>query len=458
MRGKSEGKAGLAGRNTVHRLLIANRGEIAVRIIRTCRELGIETVAVYSTADKDSLHVRLADQGVCIGPPPSSQSYLDRNNLIMAAINTGCEAIHPGVGFLSENAGFAKLVRNKGLIFIGPSPETIELLGDKIAARSTAVKFGLPVTPGAAGAVDSLEEGMRAVKDLGFPVIIKAASGGGGKGMRIVRGAGELEENLSIARSEAAANFADGTVFIERYLENPRHVELQILSDGNGKVAVLGERDCSVQKNHQKLIEESPSPAVTAEMRRSMTEGAVSLFRELEYTGAGTIEFLVEGENFYFMEVNARLQVEHPVSEFVTGTDIIREQILCCTEGRMELDPDRVSISGWAVECRINALSPGKITRLEIPGGPGVRFDSFLYSGCTVPPYYDSMAAKLIVHSSTRERALARMDRALDELVIEGIRTNRNQQKWIINDARFRSGQFGTRYYEEIRSEAENAL
>jgi acetyl-CoA carboxylase biotin carboxylase subunit len=446
----------------IKRLLIANRGEIAVRIIRTCREMGIETVAVYSTADKDSLHVRLADEAVCIGPPPSSQSYLDRNNLVMAAINTGCEAVHPGVGFLSENAGFARFVRDKGLVFIGPAPETIELLGDKVTARSTARRFGLPVTPGTAGAVDSDEAAARAAAELGFPVIIKAAAGGGGKGMRIVRSQEELGENLAIAKAEAEANFADGTVFIECYLENPRHVELQILADGNS-VAILGERDCSVQKNHQKLIEESPSPGVTETMRGRMAEGAVNLFRELKYTGAGTIEFLVEGENFYFMEVNARLQVEHPVSEFVSGLDIIREQILACTEGRMELEPDKVALNGWAIECRINALSPGKVTRLEIPGGPGVRFDSFLYQGCTVPPYYDSMAAKLIVHDGNRERACAKMNRALGELVIEGIRTNVNQQRWIINDAKFRSGEFGTHYYEEIAGnrsfrEVENAL
>ena len=418
--------------------------------------MGIETVAVYSTADKDSLHVRLADRAVCIGPPPSARSYLDRNNLVMAAINTGCEAVHPGVGFLSENAGFARLVRDKGLIFIGPAPETIELLGDKVAARDTARRFGLPVTPGSAGAVDSEAAAAKAVKELGFPVIIKAAAGGGGRGMRIVRRAEELAENLAVARSEAGANFADGTVFIERYLENPRHVELQILAGGN-RVAVLGERDCSVQKNHQKLIEESPSPGVTETMRARMAEGAVNLFRELKYAGAGTIEFLVEGENFYFMEVNARLQVEHPVSEFVTGVDIVREQILACAAGRMELDPDRVALSGWAIECRINALSPGKVTRLETPGGPGVRFDGVLYQGCTVPPFYDSMVAKLIVHDSGRDRALAKMSRALDELVIEGIDTNRDRQRRIIGDAKFRSGQFGTHYYEEIAGRRENA-
>jgi acetyl-CoA carboxylase biotin carboxylase subunit len=440
----------------IKRLLIANRGEIAVRIIRSCREMGIETVAVYSTADKDSLHVKLADRALCIGPPPSSQSYLVRNNLIMAALNSGCQAIHPGVGFLSENAGFARLVTEKGLLFIGPDAATIELLGDKVTGRATAAAFGLPVTPGTKDAVNSAEEGRKAAKNLGFPLIIKAASGGGGRGMRIVRGEDELEENLSIAGREAEANFADGRVFIERYLENPRHVELQILSDGKGNVAVLGERDCSVQKNHQKLIEESPSPGVTDSMRERMSEGAVNLFRELKYRGAGTIEFLVEASNFYFMEVNARLQVEHPVSEFVTGTDIIRQQILACAEGRMELESGPVPVKGWAIECRINAASPGTVTRLEVPGGPGVRFDSFLYTGCAVPPYYDSMAAKLIVHGTNREHALSKMNRALGELTIEGIITNKEQQQRIINEKTFRSGNFGTSYYASIAGEVEN--
>ncbi|MDR2070738.1 MAG: ATP-grasp domain-containing protein [Treponema sp.] len=442
----------------IKRLLIANRGEIAVRIIRTCREMGIETTAVYSTADKNSLPVQMADRAVCIGPPPSSQSYLIKNNLIMAAVNTGCEAIHPGVGFLSENAGFARMVRDKGLIFIGPDTEVIELLGDKVRARETARRFGLPVTPGSPGAVASAAEASAAIGELGFPVIIKAAAGGGGKGMRIVRRQEELAENLNLASREAESNFADGTVFIERYLENPRHVELQVLADGRGAVAVLGERDCSVQKNHQKLIEESPSPGVSEDMRRRMAEGAVRMFREIGYTGAGTIEFLVEGESFYFMEVNARVQVEHPVSEAVTDTDIIRQQILSCTESRMEVDAGELPLHGWALECRINALSPGRLTRLEVPGGPGVRFDSFLYNGCTVPPHYDSMVAKVIVHGRNRDRALERMSRALGELVIEGIKTNKTQQQWIIKHNIFRSGCFGTAYYGEIAKELENAI
>ena len=440
----------------IQRLLIANRGEIAVRVIRTCREMGIETVAVYSTADKENLHVKLADHAVCIGPPPSAKSYLVKENLIMAALKTGCQAIHPGVGFLSENADFARAVQKEGLIFIGPDPDVIDLLGDKVQARNTAKKYGLPITPGTEGAVSDPQTAIAAAEQLRFPVIIKAAAGGGGKGMRIVRSAAELPEHLAIASREALANFADGTVFIERYLENPRHVELQIIADGQGTVLVLGERDCSVQKRHQKLIEESPSPGVDDDMRARMAEGAVRMFRELKYRGAGTIEFLVSGKDFYFMEVNARVQVEHPVSEFVTGVDIIRQQILACTEGRLEIDPASVHLNGWSIECRINALSPGKVTRLDIPGGPGVRFDSFLYNGCTVPPHYDSMVAKLIVHGPSRERALARMNRALQELVIEGIKTNAAQQRWIINHSTFRSGQFGTAYYGEIEKEVEH--
>jgi acetyl-CoA carboxylase biotin carboxylase subunit len=418
--------------------------------------MGIETVAVYSTADKENLHVKLADHAVCIGPPPSAKSYLVKENLIMAALKTGCQAIHPGVGFLSENADFARAVQKEGLIFIGPDPDVIDLLGDKVQARNTAKKYGLPITPGTEGAVSDPQAAIAAAEQLGFPVIIKAAAGGGGKGMRIVRSAPELPENLAIASREALANFADGTVFIERYLENPRHVELQIIADGKGTVLVLGERDCSVQKRHQKLIEESPSPGVDDDMRTRMAEGAVRMFRELKYRGAGTIEFLVSGKDFYFMEVNARVQVEHPVSEFVTGVDIIRQQILACTEGRLEIDPASVHLNGWSIECRINALSPGKVTRLDIPGGPGVRFDSFLYNGCTVPPHYDSMVAKLIVHGPSRERALARMNRALQELVIEGIKTNAAQQRWIINHSTFRSGQFGTAYYGEIEKEVEH--
>jgi acetyl-CoA carboxylase biotin carboxylase subunit len=411
--------------------------------------MGIETVAVYSTADRDSLHVALADQSVCIGPPPSAQSYLVKENLITAALKTGCDAVHPGVGFLSENASFARLAADKGLLFIGPEASAIELLGDKVTARNTALRNGLPVTPGTEGALESAAEARDAVGKLGFPIIIKAASGGGGKGMRIVRSMDELEENLSLASREALANFADGRVFIERYLENPRHVELQLVCDGHGSVAILGERDCTVQRNHQKLIEESPSPGVTDTMRRHMAESSSRLFSDIAYRGAGTIEFLVEGDDFYFMEVNARVQVEHPVSEMVSGVDIIRQQILACACGKMELPSGAHPVSGWAVECRVNALSPGTVKRLEIPGGPGVRFDSFVYSGYAIPPYYDALLGKLIVHHQDRENALRRMERSLDELLIEGIETNIEEQKRIISHPVFRSGEYGTSFYHD---------
>lgn len=433
----------------VSKILIANRGEIAIRIIRTCREMGIQTVAVYSTADRDSLHVRMADEAVCIGPPPPKDSYLVQRNLVVAAVKTNCGAIHPGVGFLSENANFARFVREQGLCFIGPSPEAIELLGDKVRARETAQRFGLPVTPGTKDAVVDTDDVEKIVADLGLPVIIKAAAGGGGKGMRIVHKISELTENLAIARREAEANFGDSRVFIERFIENPRHVELQILSDDKTAL-VLGERDCSVQRNHQKLIEESPSSGVTDKMRDIMKEGAIRMFRELGYCGAGTIEFLVEGDKFYFMEVNARIQVEHPVSEFVSGVDIVRQQILACTEGRMEIDA--VSMKGWAIECRINALGPGKITTLRVPGGPGVRFDTFLYETCTVPPYYDALVGKLIVYAPDRPQSLAKMERALGELVIEGIKTNQAEQLRIVKNDVFRSGDFGVSFIKRFES------
>ncbi len=436
----------------IKRLMIANRGEIAVRIIRTCKELGIETVAVYSTADRDALHVRLADISVCIGPAKSAQSYLSVPALITTAIRTGCEAVHPGVGFLSENSDFAREVIKAGLIWIGPDPQVIDLLGDKVTARETALKYGLPVTPGSPGPIATKEEAIPVAAACGYPVIIKAASGGGGKGMRIVWKDEDLEENLKIASREAEANFADGTVYIEKYLQNPRHVELQVIADGKGGVAIMGERDCSVQKNHQKLIEESPSPGVTPEMRKRMSDGARNLFSSLKYRGAGTIEFLAVGDEFFFMEVNARIQVEHPVSEFVTGTDLIREQILVCVGEPMTISPDKVTLTGWSIEARINALAPGKVKTLEIPGGPGVRFDSFLYQGCAVSPHYDSMVGKLIVHDSDRHKALARLLRALDELKIDGVPVNIATQKKILNNAIFRSGQFGTGLYAQLEA------
>lgn len=434
----------------IKRLLIANRGEIAVRIIRACRELGIETVAVYSTVDKENLHVKMADKAICIGPAPSSKSYLDSNAIITAALRTGCQAVHPGVGFLSENADFARKIEKAGLIWIGPNPETIEMLGDKVQARATALNAGLPITPGSDGAIDNEKDAISVAEKCGFPVIIKAASGGGGKGMRIVWKKEDLAENIKIASTEALANFADGTVYIEKYMVNPRHVELQILADGKGNVSVLGERDCSVQKNHQKLIEESPSPGVTNEMRQRMTEGAIKLFSSLNYRGAGTIEFLVSENDFYFMEVNARIQVEHPVSEFVSGIDIIREQIRVCDNQVLEIPSEKIQLSGWAMEARINAKTPGQITKLQIPGGPGIRFDSFIYQGYSVLPHYDSMIAKLIAYDTDRNKVIKKLLCALEELEIEGISTNIEEQKEILKAKKFIDGNFGTNLYSEL--------
>jgi len=436
-------------------MLIANRGEIAVRVIRACREMGIETVAVHSTADKECLHVQLADRAVCIGPAPSSKSYLNKDALITAALRTGCDAVHPGVGFLSENADFAREIEKSRMFWIGPKPDTIEMLGDKVRARETAQKSGLPITPGSAGAIKTKEQAVETANKCGYPVIIKAASGGGGKGMRIVWKEADLAENLAIASSEAEANFADGTVYIEKYLSNPRHVELQVIGDGTGGVAILGERDCSVQRNHQKLIEESPSQAVSDSMYDAMCSGAKKLFSTLKYCGAGTIEFLVSDDRFYFMEVNARVQVEHPVSEMVTDTDIIREQITVCTGGKMTLPDGVLPVKGWAIEARINARTPGVITNLRIPGGNGVRFDGFLYQGYKVVPFYDSMTAKLIVHGQNRAQTIKKLLCALDELRIEGIQTNIEEQKAILRSAQFQSGTFGTDLYAQLFTNGE---
>jgi acetyl-CoA carboxylase biotin carboxylase subunit len=442
----------------VKKLLVANRGEIAVRIIRACREMGIETAAVYSTADAGALHVSMADQAVCIGPPPPAKSYLVKEALITAALRLGCDAVHPGVGFLSENADFARAVEKSGLLFIGPRHETIALLGDKVAARREAQRAGLCVTPGTEEAVTGAAEAKAVVKKLGFPLIIKAAAGGGGKGMRIVRAESEIAGALSLAASEAQSNFADGRVFIERYIENPRHIELQLLSAGRGKTAVIGERDCSIQRNHQKLIEEAPSTTITAALREELIRGAIALFDSFDYRGAGTIEFLAERDtsgnkgvigNIYFMEVNARVQVEHPVSEMISGVDIIMEQIRACSDDCLTIGAGAAAVRGHAIECRISALSPGRVTRLLLPGGPGVRFDSCLYTGCDVPPFYDSMVAKLIVHAESRAAAINKMDGALSELVIEGIKTNVGEQRAIINDAVFQGGDYGTAFVEE---------
>lgn len=434
----------------IRSLLVANRGEIAVRIIRTCREMGIRSVAVYSEADSDALHVKMADQVVCIGPPPSAQSYLNQNALLTAAMSTGCDAIHPGVGFLSENADFAAAVRKAGLIFIGAEPKTIRLLGDKIQAKKTAQAAGLPLIPGSEGVVLNIDEAIKVTERIGTPLIVKAAGGGGGRGMRIIRNPVELDESIRIASSEATSFFSEGSIFLERYLENPRHVEIQVLSDGKGKVLYLGERDCSVQKNYQKLLEESPSTAVNSKLREAMRKDVIRLFRKLKYAGAATVEFLVENNHHYFMEVNARVQVEHPVTELISGVDIIREQILACTEGQMDITQDTIHIRGYALETRINALTPGKVSLFVAPGGPFVRTDTFLYTGCTVSPHYDSMVAKVLIWAPDRKIGLARMSRALKDLQIEGITTNLSEQLAVLESPQFRSGRFGTNLYNTI--------
>ncbi|MFW5800445.1 MAG: acetyl-CoA carboxylase biotin carboxylase subunit [Spirochaeta sp.] len=435
-------------------ILIANRGEIAVRVVRACKEMGIRSVMVYSEADKDSLAVRMADDAVCVGPAPAAESYLKATNLIAAAVLKRCDAIHPGVGFLSESPSFAKAVTDAGLLFIGPPAATIGMLGDKVEAKRSAINAGVPVIPGSDGPITDIAAAKKSAQEMGYPVIVKAASGGGGKGMRIVRSESELEGSIKIASNEAEKAFSDGTVYMEKYLENPRHVEVQILADSFGNVVHLGERDCSVQFKHQKLVEESPSSAVDDETRAKMGRDTVSLFKSLDYVGAGTIEFLLYEGQHYFMEVNARVQVEHPVTELVTGIDIIREQIRVCGGERLSFTQQDVAVKGYAVECRINARTPGVVKEYLPPGGYGVRIDSFLYPGYMVSPYYDSLIAKVLTYGRTRNEGLDRMNRVLDELVLEGIKTNRDEQKRIINHPVFRSGKFGTSFLDELDEEA----
>jgi acetyl-CoA carboxylase biotin carboxylase subunit len=412
------------------KILIANRGEIALRINRACKEMGIQTVAVHSTADADAMHVRLADESVCIGPPPGAQSYLNIPQIIAACEITGAEAIHPGYGFLSENARFAEIVNEHGITFIGPKPEHIRLMGDKIAAKKAVKDVGIPTVPGSDGAVTSDAEAMRIANEIGFPVLVKAAAGGGGRGMKVARRAEELSRALSTARAEAKTAFGDDSVYLEKYLEKPRHIEVQVLADSFGKVLHLGERDCSLQRRHQKVWEEAPSPALNAAQREKIGRIVTSALTKLGYLGAGTVEFLFEDGEFYFIEMNTRLQVEHPVTEAITGIDIVREQIRIAAGGAIEFDQKDVVIAGNAIECRINAEnaftfqpSPGTITQFHAPGGLGVRFDSAIYSGYRIPPYYDSLAGKLIVHGKNRNECLMRLRRALDELVVGGIET-----------------------------------
>jgi acetyl-CoA carboxylase biotin carboxylase subunit len=441
------------------KILIANRGEIALRVIRACKELGIPTVAVYSTADRDSLHVYFADESVCIGPPIASQSYLRPQSLIAAAEISGADAVHPGYGFLAESADFAEMCAMHGLTFIGPKPETMNLMGDKAIARKTMQGVGVPVLPGSEGIVADAEEGRHLAEGIGYPVIIKASAGGGGRGMRIVRSAEALESNFEMARAEAESAFGSGDLYIEKYLENPRHIEVQLLGLPDKNILAFGERDCSVQRRHQKLIEESPSPAVTPELRSQLMEAAIAGAQSVGYESAGTIEFLLnEDGKFYFMEMNTRIQVEHPVTELVTGADLVKYQILAAMGQPIGLHNDEVKLEGHAIECRINAEdpeknflpTPGRITELHFPGGPGIRVDSHVFAGYTIPPNYDSLIAKLLAFGHDRNEALARMRRALEEMVIEGVATTTSVHKKILNHPEFIAGKATTGFLAQF--------
>ncbi|HEX6284770.1 MAG TPA: acetyl-CoA carboxylase biotin carboxylase subunit [Pyrinomonadaceae bacterium] len=438
------------------KILIANRGEIACRLIWTCKEMGIKTVAVHSDVDRDSLHVRFADEAACIGPAPSAQSYLNIPAIISTAEIFNVDAIHPGYGFLAESPYFAEICEACNIKFIGPTANVIRLMGDKIQARRVMHEAGLPVVPGSPDAVTSEEEGLKLAREIGFPLIVKASAGGGGRGMRIVRNEAELGKALETASTEAAAAFNDGSVYIERYIEQPRHIEIQVLADEYGDCIHLGERECSIQRRHQKLMEEAPSTVLTPELRKKMGEAAVEACKKLGYSSAGTVEFLLDAQNnFYFMEMNTRIQVEHPVTEMVTLADIVRNQIRIAEGEPLGYTQDDLLIVGHAIECRINAEnpetfapSPGTITAFNLPGGPGVRVDTFVYSGYRVSPFYDSLIAKVIVHARTRELAIARMKRALEAMVIEGIKTTIPLHLKIMDDPKFRKGEIDTNFME----------
>jgi acetyl-CoA carboxylase biotin carboxylase subunit len=440
------------------KILIANRGEIALRVIRTCKEMGIATVAVHSTADAHSMHVYQAEEDICIGPPSSKQSYLNMRQILSAAELTNADAIHPGYGFLSENARFAEVCRDNKIVFIGPDPEVISKLGDKAEAKATMRAANVPTIPGSLGVVATLEDALREAKIVGYPVIVKASAGGGGRGMRMAKTEDELKQLYPVAAAEALSVFSNGDLYLERYFTEPRHVEIQLIGDMHGNMVHLGERDCSVQRRHQKLIEESPSPAVTPEIREKMGQIAVKGAKEAGYYNAGTIEFLYDKDNsFYFMEMNTRIQVEHPVTEAVTGIDLIRAQILVAAGEKLPFTQKDVKFEGHSIECRINAEdpwndfrpSPGTLQTFHLPGGPGVRVDTHCYSGYSVPPHYDSMIAKLIVHAPTRKEAIARMLRALDEFVIEGVKTTIPLHKRILQHPKFVKGDFTTKFLEE---------
>jgi acetyl-CoA carboxylase biotin carboxylase subunit len=441
----------------LEKVVIANRGEIALRILRACRELGIKTVAVHSTVDRDLIHVRLADESVCIGPPHSRDSYLNIPAVISAAEVSDAVAIHPGYGFLSENTDFAERVEQSGFIFIGPRPETIRLMGDKISAKHAMQRAGVPCLPGSDGPLgEDPEENRRLAREIGYPVIIKAAGGGGGRGMRVVHNEAALLNAIALTQAEALAAFGNGTLYLEKFLETPRHIEVQVLADQHGNVLFLGERDCSLQRRHQKVVEEAPAPGITERQRRRIGERCVEACKQIGYRSAGTFEFLYDQGEFYFMEMNTRVQVEHPVTEMVTGVDIVREQLLIAAGEELSHRQKDIVLRGHAVECRINAEdpttfmpSPGLIKLFHPPGGPGIRVDAYIYSGYAVPPYYDSMLGKIIAHGETRPTALARMRTALSELVIEGIQSNIPLHQDIFDDPGFQSGAVNVHYLEE---------
>ena len=438
------------------KVLIANRGEIALRVQRACKELGIATVAVHSTADADAMHVRLADESVCIGPPPASESYLNIPRLLAACEITGADAVHPGYGFLSENARFAEILEEHQITFIGPTSEHIRIMGDKIEAKETAKKLGIPVVPGSDGAINSEAEAMKVAKRMGFPVLIKATAGGGGRGMKVAHTAADLGLALSTARSEAKAAFGNDAVYIEKYLQKPRHIEIQVFGDGKGNAIYLGERDCSLQRRHQKVLEEAPSPALNAAARKKIGETVANAMKKIKYRGAGTVEFLFEDGEFYFIEMNTRLQVEHPVTEAITGIDLVLEQIRVASGAPLSHTQEEVTFSGHAIECRINAEnprtfrpSPGQITYWHPPGGLGVRVDSGVYQGYRIPPYYDSLIGKLIVHGRDRPEALSRLRRALGELVVDGIDTTTPLFHALLAEPDIQSGEYTIHWLEK---------
>ena len=442
------------------KVLIANRGEIALRIHRACREMGIQTVAVHSTADADAMHVRLADESVCIGPAASKDSYLNMAAIISAATITNADAIHPGVGFLSENAEFAEMIEEHGIAYVGPSPDHIRSMGDKIEAKRIAIELGLPVVPGSDGGLDSDKDAHRIAQEIGYPVLVKAAAGGGGKGMKVADTPDDLRQTIEICRREAKANFGNDALYMEKYLRRPRHIEVQVLGDGRGNVVHFGERDCSLQRRHQKILEEAPSPALDQAGREAIGARVTSALAKINYRSAGTIEFLYEDERFYFIEMNTRLQVEHPISEMICGVDLVREQLRIATGAPLSLTQEQIAYTGHAIECRINAENPrtfvpnpGKITEYHAPGGLGVRVDSTLYSGYTVPPHYDSLVSKLIVHGANRNECLLRLRRCLEEYVIEGIETTVPLHQKLISEPRFLDGDYDIHWLESWMAE-----